>query len=435
MLYLLYSTLGYALYAFLVLLLPVAGIFGRRYAYGLGQRLGRYDQEIKPDGSRPLLWIHASSVGEVQAALILINALLGADKSVQLVLSSTTEQGQKMAAARLGANIPCVLAPLDFPPAVRRTLYFFRPTLYIGLETELWPVMLTALGRTNVPKLLLNGRISERSVKRYRHLFDFFAPLIRGFQTLCVIGSDDRTRFLALGAQADKVEVCGNLKYDMPAEQGEAKRRQLRRRLGVTGDQSVFLCGSTHEGEEALLAPLVQTLQEQWPLIWVVAPRHLERIPAVITLLQQRGFAYHLYSELSQTIRSHEVVLVDTIGDLADLYCAADFIFCGGSLVDRGGHNIMEAARWGRPVYYGPHVKDHKDAATLLRDSGGGFQVADIQALLTLMRDHHSHPEAYMLACQRAAETAASQRGAVARQMAIVLQALESRPDDHAERG
>ena len=95
----------------------------------------------------------------------------------------------------------------------------------------------------------------------------------------------------------------------------------------------------------------------------------------------------------------------------------------------------MEAARWGRPVYYGPHVKDHKDAATLLRDSGGGFQVADIQALLTLMRDHHSHPEAYMLACQRAAETAASQRGAVARQMAIVLQALESRPDDHAERG
>jgi len=433
LLYLLYSTLGYALHALLVLLLPLAGLLSERYGYGLGQRLGRYQPTLRPDtANTPLLWIHASSVGEVQAALILINALLATGQAVQIVLSSTTEQGQKMAAARLDGKIFCVLAPLDFPPAVRRALRFFRPALYIGLETELWPVMLTALEQARVPKLLLNGRLSERSLRRYLHIPHFIGPLVAGFRTLAVISPEDGTRFAALGAPEEAVHICGNMKYDMPAEHGEEKRQRLRQRLGAS-EQAVFLCGSTHEGEEELLLSVVQALLQEWPLIWVVAPRHLHRLPAVISLLRQNHLAYDLYSELSHRPRTQRVVLVDTIGDLADLYCAGDYNFCGGSLVGRGGHNIMEAARWGRPVYYGPNMKDFKDAARLLRDNGGGFQVADAQALLALLRQHHTHPEAYHLACQRAAETAAGQRGSVARQVALVLQALESRRQDHAE--
>ncbi|MDD2466944.1 MAG: glycosyltransferase N-terminal domain-containing protein [Desulfobulbus sp.] len=433
MLYLLYSTLGYTLYAFLVLLLPLARLFGGRYGYGLEQRLGRYQPGMRLDGSpAPLLWIHASSVGEVQAALILIKTLLGTGKSVQIIVSSTTEQGQKMAAARLGTTIPCVLAPLDFPPAVQRAIHFFRPTLYIGLETELWPVMLTALGQTSVPKLLLNGRLSERSLKRYLHVPGFIRPLVAGFQALSVISADDGVRFVALGAPKSKVRVSGNLKYDMPAENNEEKRQQLRLRLGASRG-AVFLCGSTHDGEEELLWPAVQPLLREWPLIWVVAPRHLERLPAVISFFRRVGIDYHLYSELTHTTPTHRAVLVDTMGDLADLYCAGDYIFCGGSLVDRGGHNIIEAARWGRPVYYGPYMKDFKDAAELLRDNGGGFQVKDSQALLALLRLHHSHPEAYNQACQRALATAASQHGSVDRQVALVLQCLESGTPDHAE--
>lgn len=433
MLYLLYSTLGYALYAFLVLLLPLARFLGGRYGYGLGQRLGRYQPAIRPDAvPAPFLWIHASSVGEVQAAIILITALSGSNKAVGIVLSTTTEQGRKMAAARLGSTIPCVLAPLDFPPAVQRALRFFRPALYIGLETELWPVMLTALDRAGVPKLLLNGRLSERSLERYLHVPGFIGPLVAGFQALSVITADDGARFVSLGAPRSKIRVSGNLKYDMPAENGEEKRQRLRLRLGAA-DESVFVCGSTHEGEEELLWPVVQTLSGEWPLIWVVAPRHLERIPAVCSFFRHLGLEYDLYSELARIPRTRKVVLVDTMGDLADLYCAGDYIFCGGSLVDRGGHNIMEAARWGRPVYYGPNMKDFKDAAGLLRDNGGGFQVADPQALLTLLRHHHSHPEAYLQACRQAAETAASQRGAVARQVALVFQCLEGGLHDHAE--
>jgi len=433
LLYLLYSTLGYALHAFLVLLLPLAGLLSERYGYGLEQRLGRYQPAMKPEtANAPLLWIHASSVGEVQAALILINALLDTGQAVRIVLSSTTEQGQKMAAARLGTKISCVLAPLDFPPAVRQALRFFRPSLYIGLETELWPVMLTTLGQTNVPKLLLNGRLSERSLQRYLKIPHFIGPLVAGFRALAVITPEDGARFVALGAGEGAVHVCGNIKYDMPANQGAEKRRLLRQRLGVS-DQPVFLCGSTHEGEEELLWPVVRTLSQEWPLVWVVAPRHLHRLPAVVSFLRQNGLAYDLYSELDSRPRVQSVVLVDTMGDLADLYCAGDYLFCGGSLVKRGGHNIMEAARWGRPVYYGPNMKDFKDAARLLRDNGGGFQVTDSQALLTLLRWHHTHPDAYNLSCRQAAETAAGQRGSVARQVALVLQVLESRRQNHAE--
>ena len=433
MLYLLYSTMGYALHALLVLVLPLAGLLSERYGYGLEQRLGRYQPAMKPDtASVPLLWIHASSVGEVQAALILINALLGAGLVVRIVLSSTTEQGQKMAAARLGTKVTCVLAPLDFPPAVQRALRFFRPALYIGLETELWPVMLTALERAKVPKLLLNGRLSERSLQRYLKIPQFIGPLVAGFQALAVISPEDGARFLALGAREGAVHVCGNIKYDMPASQGEEKRQRLRQRLGVS-DQPVFLCGSTHEGEEELLWPVVRALSQEWPLLWVVAPRHLHRLPAVISFLRQNGLAYDLYSELERRPRTQRVVLVDTMGDLADLYCAGDYLFCGGSLVARGGHNIMEAARWGRPVYFGPSMKDFKDAARLLEDNGGGFQVTDPQALLSLLRRHHTHPDAYQQACQRAADTAAGQRGSVARQVALALQVLEARCQDHAE--
>ncbi|MBM9615664.1 hypothetical protein JWJ90_15450 [Desulfobulbus rhabdoformis] len=202
MLYLLYSTLGYALHAFLVLLLPMAGLFNGRYGYGLCQRYGLYNPALRPAlHQAPLLWVHASSVGEVQAALILIHRLLATRHDVQIVLSTTTAQGRKIAASRLGGRVCYVLAPLDFPPAVRSALQFFRPTLSIGLKTELWPVMLTALNRAGVPKLLLNGRLSERSLKRYLHIRQFICSLIQGVRVLAVITPEDRDRFVQLGVR------------------------------------------------------------------------------------------------------------------------------------------------------------------------------------------------------------------------------------------
>lgn len=428
LLYLLYRTMGYALFALLVLLLPLLNRLGGRYGYELEQRLGRYRlPALASDAGAPTLWLHASSVGEVQAALILIDALLALDTPVRLVLTSTTEQGHRMALARIGDRVPCYLAPLDLAPAVNLAIRTLRPDLYIGLETELWPVLLTTLAQNGVPKLLLNGRLSERSLRRYQYVPAFIQPLVAGFQALAVITVADGHRLAALGASPANIQVCGNLKYDMPAEEGAAKRRQLRDRLGITAEQAVFLCGSTHEGEEELLLPVYRALAGACSLIWLVAPRHLERLAALESLFNRVGLPFDRYSQLAGQPRQHAVVLIDTMGDLAELYCAGDYLFCGGSLVDRGGHNIIEAARWGRPVCFGPFTKDFHDAATLLQESGGGFQVADAEALTTCLLHLHHHPAAYRQACERAASVAAAQQGAVARQVALVRQWLPRR--------
>ncbi len=424
--YLLYSILGTGLYLVVRLFSPLIRRWGGRYGYGLKQRFGRYTDiaETRVPGHRTL-WVHASSVGEAQAALILISELLKTGEAIRIILTSATEQGNRMARSRLPETVSCLMAPLDVPWVVRRTLQAFRPDVYICLETELWPVTLTEVRKAGIPLLLLNGRLSERSYTRYRWIRPLMHSLLRGFQSVAVITEADGQRFVGLGGPEIRIQVCGNLKYDMPVERPEEVRALCRTRLGVS-TQMIFICGSTHEGEEELLLPVFRRLVAAFPLVWVVVPRHLERLAAIQAFFHRSDLVFDRYSELKRRDRGADVVLVDTMGDLADLYAGGDFIFCGGSLVDRGGHNIMEAARWGRPVYFGPYMKDFHDAAELLATAGGGFQVADSSELTTLLLHHFAHPEEYRTACVKAAGVAARQRGAVARQAGLVRQALLS---------
>ena len=428
MIHLLYSGLGIGLHLILSLLRKLIEALGGRFAYGLGQRLGNYPPELDRSGEQGrLLWLHASSVGEIQAAILLVEELQRTNPDLRLVLTSMTEQGNRLARARLPQSVACLMAPLDLAPAVRRALRTLRPDLYVCLETELWPVMLTEARRAGVPMLLLNGRLSQRSFGRYQHIGRYIAALLAGFHTLAVIGEADGRRFAALGVPEGRIRVCGNIKYDMPADNPEAVRRRSRERLGVT-DEIVLLCGSTHEGEEAQLLPVVDRMAAEGPAVLVIAPRHLQRLPAIRDALARAGAACALFSQLPQGGGAARVILVDTMGDLAELYAGGDYLFCGGSLVDRGGHNVIEAARWGRPVCFGPHMKDFRDAAELLVEAGGGFQVADASVLadriLALMHD----PESYRLACERAAAAAARQRGALLRQADLVRDMLAALP-------
>ena len=426
MLHQLYSGLGTGVYLLLLLLRPLVEAFGGRFAYGFSQRLGRYPRQVLPDRSgSQTLWVHAASVGEVQAAIVLVTGLLSAISDVRIVVTSTTEQGNRLARSRMPETVSCLMAPLDLPQAVRRALQALRPDCYICLETELWPVMLTHAKNAKIPLLLLNGRLSQRSFDRYRHIQGYIASLLAGFRTVAVISEADGRRYEALGVPAERIQVCGNLKYDMSVQSSDKIRSASRRRLCVTSER-VFLCGSTHEGEEEQLLNVFRALAEQGPTVWVIAPRHLERLSAVETLLVRSGMDFNRFSTLVENGRHANVIVVDSMGDLADLYAGGDCIFCGGSLVDRGGHNIMEAARWGRPVYFGPHMKDFRDAADMLTRAGGGFQVADAAALTALVLSHVDKPESYALACTRAAEVAAQQRGAVSRQVEIVRQTLTS---------
>jgi len=419
----LYCGLGTGLYPVLMLLRPLLERIGGRLGYGFSQRLGQYPDGSLGAESSPTVWLHASSVGEVQAAIVLVQALLPALGQRRVVVTSTTEQGHRLACSRMPAEVSCLMAPLDLPQAVDNALRRLRPCCYICLETELWPVMLTKARRAGVAMLLLNGRLSQNSYDRYRHIQGYMAALLQGFKSVAVISEADGRRFHALGVPLSRVQVCGNLKYDMPAECPEQVRLESRRRLQVTSER-VLLCGSTHDGEEAQLLSVFRALAAQGPAVLVLAPRHLERLSAVETMLHQVGVPFDRFSALAENRRTAQVVLVDTMGDLANLYAGGDYIFCGGSLVDRGGHNIIEAARWGRAVYFGPHMKDFRDASVLLVEAGGGFQVADAIELTELLLSHVNAPEQFAGACARAAEVAAQQRGAVVKQAAIVRQML-----------
>jgi len=308
---------------------------------------------------------------------------------------------------------------------VRGFLKSIGPDLYICLETELWPAMFMELKKSGIPSLLLNGRMTSRSFRRYRRTGRLFTEILTGLSGVAVITREHADRFKALGARPDCIRVTGNMKYDFPDEDSRATRAHYRILLDA-GDRTVFICGSTRTGEEKILAGVYRSLAHRCEqgVLWVVAPRHLERLEKVKQILAGEGLGFDLYSQLPESGRRSSVILVDTMGDLAGLYSAGDFNFVGGSLVDRGGHNIMEAARWGRPVYYGPGIVDFSDAAEMLEQEGGSFKVEDGDELASLLADHLRNRNEYEQACLGAARVVSLQRGAASRQADMVFDLL-----------
>jgi 3-deoxy-D-manno-octulosonic-acid transferase len=263
-------------------------------------------------------------------------------------------------------------------------------------------------------------------LRRYRRLQSFTSQVLASFEGIAAISAADADRLTALKVAPEKIRVCGNVKYDLePIADQDKIRRDWQKRLGLRAESPVLVAGSTHGGEELQLLEVFRALKPELPeLVLILAPRHLDRLEAVRADLAGAGAEFDLLSRVAGSHRRHDLILVDTMGDLASLYAVATFIFCGGSLVDRGGHNIMEAASWGRPVLYGPSMKDFADAQALLEAAGGGFQVADSAELLSRLRQLAGDPAFYRQAASGAGRTALSQRGAAGLQLQPVLAAL-----------
>lgn len=426
LLYGLYRTVGTAVFFLSYPLVLLLLWLRPRDGLGLRQRLGLTvpNCRIRNDGT-PRVWIHAASVGEVAAARVLIRELTAVGRPLDFVLTTMTVQGLAVARQLLPHDACSFLAPLDVARIVQRVLALVRPDIYVCLETELWPAMLGELRKAGTCMVLLNGRMTAKSFRRYRLARGVLGPLLQGFAGVAVIRAEDGTRFAGLGVAPERIQVTGNIKFDFPPEDVPTTRLQYRKRLGVDRE-AVFISGSTRDGEELLLTRVYRTLAARLggELVWVIAPRHLRRLPEVKGILAGLGLGFDLYTELAQMPRRQGIVLVDCLGELARLYSAGDYNFVGGSLVARGGHNIMEAARWGRPVYYGPHIDDFRDAAHILEEAGGGFRVADAGQLADQIEQHMSDAAAYQHACDGAASAIASQQGAAARQTAMITRLL-----------
>lgn len=418
----LYRILGTVVHVLLVVVTPLLKLVAP--GWEIEQRLGRFP-EIYRDNQSPLIWIHAASIGEVQAARALIAALVDQRCGCKFVLTTTTRQGKEVASSQLEADVCCGLAPLDTPQAVAKALQTVRPDMYICLETELWPMMLTRTRQAGIPMLLLNGRMSERSCTQYLRIRKTMVELLSGFAGFGVIRKQDGERYDLLGAAGSRIRVCGNMKYDLQVQEPDRIQTKYRQILNL-GNEIIFICGSTRNGEEKLLLPVYKRLHNKTAadLLWIIAPRHLERLPEVGILLEHEGLEYDLLSGCTAQGRKKKIVLVDSMGELSELYSVGDYNFCGGSLVDKGGHNIMEPVRWQKPVYFGPFMKDFQDAVELVLSSGAGFQVKDTGELADAITAHMEDPQLYQKACRSAEELARFQQGAVRRQADMVMQLM-----------
>jgi 3-deoxy-D-manno-octulosonic-acid transferase len=388
-----------------------------KYRRGLLQRLGAVPERFR-GSAKPSIWIHAVSVGEVLAVSELVLALRAQFPDSRVVISTTTDTGQELAAARFGAE-NVFYFPLDFAFAARRWIAALRPSLIVIAETEFWPNFLRIAHRSGARIAVVNARISDRSLPGYRRWKKALSKILRNVDLFLAQTPEDARRLVEIGADSRRVTIGGNLKYDIPSPASPPIVDQLRSALAASKAGPVLVCGSTVEGtperEEALLLAAFQEIRAAHPAaVMLLAPRHPERFASVADLLQQSKIKFFRRSQWNKTSEeslSGSVLLIDSIGELSSLYTLADIAFVGGSLVPRGGHNIIEPAQHGVPVLVGPHTENFRDIVELFKscDAVRVVNPSELSStILELLEDHNRRRELG----RRAAETLASQRGA-----------------------
>ena len=352
------------------------------------ERLGLLTSKgVPPKGERLRIWVHAVSVGEVKLARVIARVLQEWKGDFSLIVSRTTPTGRQTASREMPENSIIIYNPLDLWWCVRRSLQKMSPDLFIGLETEIWPNLLWACKELNIPAVLINGRISVRSIDYYRRLRFMMRDVLSAYRVLSMISGADADRILSMGAAPNKVVVAGNAKYDLLIDEARPELSdRIRRVYKINRKRPVFIAGSTRGGEEEIILDVFLKLLEKYPeAILIVVPRHIERCKGIASLIRSRNLNYCLRSSLDEVTKGDSkasVILVDKIGELFGLYSLGSVIFCGASLVPLGGQNVLEAAVWGKPVMYGPSMEDFSEAKDLLEGVGAGLRVRDGHELL-----------------------------------------------------
>jgi len=423
----------HAAYTLAILLLAVVlspwfvyqAIRYRKYIGSLAQRMGYLPVSFNLDGDESI-WIHAVSVGEALTARALVADLRERYPGLRVFLSTTTLTGQQIARTRLADVDAVFFLPFDLPPFVNRTLRLVKPRLFVMMETEIWPNLLRACRRLGVKTMLVNGRISSRSYPRYRMGRRFFTKVLADVDRFCMQSDESARRIIDIGADPARVTVTGSLKFDaarLPsvAVQGRPRDRVLRF-FRLASQRSVIVAGSTMRGEELPVLRAFRRIKTSSPqALLVIAPRHADRFTEVVHVARGEGFAVARRSELAIDAEPRaDVVVLDSIGELAQLYQIATVAFVGGSLVPTGGHNILEPAVYGRPIVFGPSMSNFAEIADLFLANAAAVQVSDESALERVLSDLVVDPvrRASLGAAARALVDA--NRGATERTLAVI---------------
>ena len=385
------------------------------YRRQLGERFG-----FGPAIEGGAIWIHAVSVGEVQAAEPLVRRLLARRLRYPLLLTTVTPTGAARARQLFGEQVHLRYVPFDLPGSVRRFFDRTKPQLAMILETELWPNLYAECGRRDVPLVLASARLSPRSVGRYRRMVPLFRRTLSHGIVIAAQSEADAERFRSIGAHAARTHVSGNIKFDYEPRP-EVEARGARWRAANAPKRPVWVAGSTHEGEEDIILDAHQRLLARYPdALLLLVPRHPQRFDVVRERLMRRGVSFTNRSKGHPVAASNAVLLGDSMGELMDFYAAADVAFVGGSLVPVGGHNLLEPASLGRPILTGPHFFNSEAVVRLLLDAGAVRIVRDARG------PEHEVMELLGSAEQRAAMGAAGRavldanRGALDRLLKLV---------------
>jgi 3-deoxy-D-manno-octulosonic-acid transferase len=399
-----------------------------KYREGLGERLGKVPARLRSQSAeRPVIWLHAVSVGEVLAVSRLIAELDRALPKLQVLISTTTRTGQNLASERFGAN-RVFYCPLDLPWAVRAYLDAIKPRVLVLAETEFWPNLLSGCFRRQIPVAVVNARISDRSWPRYRELGWFWQPQLSRIRRVLAQTETDAERLKAIGCLPERISVAGNLKFDARAAQ-EAEATRLLKALGP--GLRYIVAGSTLEGEEAALL-------EAWPKIHeadshlavVLAPRHPERFAEVAALLQKSGFKWiersfwkNRPAQEIEPVSAGQIILLDTIGELASVYSISAVAFVGGSLIPAGGHNPLEPAQFGVPIVVGPHYANFRSITEDLI-AHEAIRIATREELAVALIDVLSDRDEAAALGARAKQVFDAQAGATARAVGAIRELI-----------
>ena len=365
----------------------------KKYIGSFGQRLGYLPVSLNIDGEESI-WIHAVSVGEVLTARALVADLKARYPRLRLFLSTTTITGQQVARRSVQDVDACFYFPFDFAFIVRRTLGIIKPRVFVMMETEIWPNLLRLCRASGVKTVVVNGRISSRSYPRYRLIRPFFRRVLANVDRFCMQSEESARRLTALGADPARVTVTGSLKFDsldMPTPTSHGKQRErVLRFFRLAPNRVVIVAGSTVKGEEAAVLQAFARVRSAAPgALAILAPRQPERFSEVERLARDAGFSTARRSDLPIDAEPRvDVVVLDTLGELAQLYQLATAVFVGGSLVDYGGHNILEPAIFGKPIVFGRHMQNFKEIAEAFLANGAAVRVEtdrDLESALTAL--------------------------------------------------
>jgi len=396
------------------------GIKAPAYRCRWRERFALYNQKF-PQG---VIWFHAVSVGEAEALFPLVRQIQKQHPDAKLLITTTTPTGSARVKAVMQETVAHVYLPYDVPDAVNRFMHCFKPKLAVIMETEIWPNLFVYCGKNNIPLYIINARLSEKSSRGYQMIHALVHPALAGVNFIATQTQEDANRFIAIGADSEKVKTLGNIKFDVEIPQSIIEQG-LQIKADLFGARFVWLIASTHKDEEVIFLDIYKEIKQKIPeLLLVIVPRHPERFADVKKLCEQYQLAVVMRTTGDRVFTETDVYLVDTMGELKMLYAASDVAFVGGSMIPRGGHNILEAAVVGVPVMFGPYMHNFKEIARGVLSQDAAIQCQNKDDVVNSVLALYEQPAYREGLAKKAKAFVRQNQGAIARICAMLDQVI-----------